>query len=118
MAFLRTKSHGTSSLQFIGINQDPHSPPKAIPRHRRLPVFAKLAEGREIALERSLPHIHRDSPYYGKESRDAHDRQPERCWKALLLQPEQIFFENEWDIVRDHFDNSRSKKVLSIIQQK
>lgn len=42
----------------------------------------------------------------------------ERCWKALLLKPGIDHDVNEWELVRDHFEKSRSNKVLSIIQSK
>ena len=47
--------------------------------------------------------------------------QQERCWKAVLSPAEESECpggKDEWSIVRDHFANSRSKKVLTIIQQK
>jgi len=66
-----------------------------------------------------LPHIHGDSLYKDKENEgDVTDHQAERCWKALLMPPDQLGITNEWDLVREHFDKSRTKKVLSIIQQK
>jgi len=48
---------------------------------------------------------------------DGDEDQRERCWKALLLK-EDDKEPNEWDLVREHFEKSRSKKVLSIIQSK
>lgn len=84
-----------------------------LPFHsRRLPVFEQLAQGLSFKPELSedLPHIlsSRVSPNPPKDSNN------DRCWKALLLDSEE---DSEWIIVRTHFENSRSKKVLSIIQQ-
>ena len=45
--------------------------------------------------------------------------QSERCWRALLLKDadaEQAAT-NEWEIVLEHFQKSRSRRVLTIIQQ-
>jgi len=86
--------------------------------------------GQEIAADRSLPRLR---PLYQArnaylKSRGIHhlgvagnqgDDQKQRCWKALLLKPEEDDADvNEWDLVRGHFEKSRSKKVLSIIQSK
>ena len=46
---------------------------------------------------------------------DGHES--ERCWKALLLKPKHLFETNEWEAVHEHFVNSRSTRVLSILQQ-
>lgn len=73
----------------------------------------------EISEDRSLPHIRSGSLYKGDENNGrAVNLQSERCWKALLLPPNQLGSANEWDMVKEHFDKSRTKKVLSIIQQK
>lgn len=94
--------------------------PEAAPNYRRLSVFAHLAQGKEIAEDRSLPHIHRDSPYYQKQENlgIVPSLQSDRCWKALLLPRNGWGFVNDWDLVREHFENSRTQKVLSIVQQK
>lgn len=55
---------------------------------------------------------------------------PQRCWEALLLDTQEDLgdaavnensvqrpLKTEWDLVLDHFENSRCKKVLTIIQQ-
>ena len=105
-------------LQVISIEPHPSSP-KTSPAVRRLPIFSRLSCGEEIDEDRSLPHIHGDSFYKRKENDgQVPNRQSERCWKALLLHPDQLGFANEWDLVHEHFDKSRTKKVLSIIQQK
>ena len=108
--------------------------PAFVPR-RRLAIFQDLANGKEIDTEkRALPHIlkHRPTttPSTGKNSKSKakvvdkpSSRDHERCWKALLLLPENYpqgntaNTNNEWTIVRQHFSNSRSHKVLTILQQ-
>lgn len=112
--------------------------------NRRLPIFRQLAMGEELSSNRyvtlvaavnawnssrvllvksslslrclivycrSLPHIlsHKKDLEFGL-SKDS-----EQCWRSLLLEKERG--SSEWDMVREHFENSRSKKVLSIIQQ-
>jgi hypothetical protein len=84
---------------------------------RRLSIFARLGYGESINPDRSsLPHIRQD---YGQSSTtcDPLPRQSERCWRALLLKKDWQHAQNEWEIVREHFQNARSKKVLTIIQQ-
>jgi hypothetical protein len=88
----------------------------------QLPVFNLLRQGKALSENRYLPHILR-SPFQigernGNNSPDnLEDSQSERCWRALLLHTPQYEGPNEWEIVREHFENSRSKKVLTIIQQ-
>ena len=87
---------------------------------RRLAVFQKLANGLPIDLDRTPPLISKSLPSAMLRSKptDDYERQKERCWRALLLAELDHGEMNEWDHVREHFDKSRSKKVLSIIQQK
>lgn len=91
-------------------------------QNHRLAVFETLAGGAPIAHDRSLPHIlkHRAFPYVLVTCKNATldiSRQQERCWKSLLLLPESKEEQSEWEIVRDHFVNSHTKKILNIIQK-
>ena len=92
-------------------------------RTKRLSVFECLSQGKPICENRLLPHIIKDRAVLDKSSNKdsgittTYSSQQERCWMALLLHPTSPLEQNEWEIVREHFENSRSKKVLSIIQQ-
>lgn len=82
--------------------------------YRRLPIFAKLGYGEAISPNRSLPHI--TGTY--TEAKPLSHRQSERCWRALLLREKSKHqCQNEWEIVYDHFQRSRSQKTLAIVQQ-
>lgn len=95
--------------------------------HCRLSIFEKLAEGLKVCPNRSLPHISRSFPEALSRDKERKskpiksdqvpDRQSEQCWKALLLKESHTFGSNEWQIVREHFQNARCKKVLNIIQK-
>ena len=84
---------------------------------KRLTTFVLLAEGISVddgtsSHSKILPHI------LGQKAPDLTEpsccsRESYRCWKALLG----FHGANEWDVVREHFEKSRSMKVLSIIQQ-
>lgn len=89
-----------------------------------LKIFAKLASGEEIDPDRNLPHISHPNfvttSCIKKTKREMSKnarRQSEQCWKALLLKNEDTHSVNAWDMVREHFQNARCKKVLTIIQK-
>jgi hypothetical protein len=84
------------------------------PNSTRLSIFARLGNGEPISKNRSLPRITKGA----KQPKTASlERQSERCWRSLLLKQENKHQGgNEWKIVQEHFQNSRSKKVLNIIQ--
>jgi hypothetical protein len=116
---------------YLSSEMEPFNGSAEITRHR-LPIFELLGSGKGIQeTDRSLPHIHGSYKITEtkKASSDSNDDK-ERCWKSLLLEPTPetgilVSYTNEtlgilrteWDIVLDHFVNSRSQKVLSIIQQ-
>lgn len=79
----------------------------------RLPILARLGHGEPISLDRSLPQITKGTKHSKTSSLD---RQSERCWRALLLRQDNKHHGNEWNIVEEHFQKSRSKKTLRIIQ--
>ena len=84
---------------------------------KRLTIFEQLARGDPVSNDRSNPHIIFDR-VVSSTTMEPPLRQSERCWQALLLKQADIHqANNEWEVVREHFQNSRSKKVLSIIQQ-
>jgi hypothetical protein len=83
----------------------------------RLRVFQLLAAGLTLASDRSLPLICDRHKYKDLRSRNT-SGDKERCWRAILLKPETEGDSSEWDLVRDHFENSRSNRVLNIIQSK
>jgi hypothetical protein len=87
----------------------------AMPNRRRLPIFARLGYGKPVSHNRSLPHIVQSRVTTSTD--EYAPRESERCWRALLIKQERHHSQNEWEIVRDHFQNARCKKVLSIIQQ-
>lgn len=153
-------------LQFSSSDENAAPPPRPRPndvprnsreqqqeppfRRRRLPIFAKLADGEEVCLDQSLPHIlkqynsstnsntaattPRPSLQNRKNTNNNKDddkvslvdpsHQSELCWKALMLEENKkkkknplCSSKNEWEIVRDHFQNARCKKVLTILQK-
>lgn len=77
----------------------------------RLQPFVDLSMGLELSDDRRLPKILENN--FVEDGRPHH--QQERCWKSLLLSDVDCG-NNEWNLVREHFEHSRSKKVLSIIQ--
>jgi hypothetical protein len=88
-------------------------------KRRRLRTFEQLAEGKSLSWDSDLPHIVSAARTKLSSVDEAQlVRQSERCWKALLLNQTQSHgSNNEWDIVLEHFQNARCKKVLTIIQQ-
>ena len=100
-------------------SQDVGLGPQSGRSKRRLPIFVNLARGWPAGMNRSLPHILRSRMHLSPEEDDVSlRRQSERCWQALFLKQGGIHqSNNEWEIVRHHFDKSRSKKTLKIIQK-
>ena len=96
---------------------------QTIQNPKRLSVFDSLCQGIPLCENRRLPHILNDCPFQNDNPKgnasvpSTYGMQQERCWKSLLLHTDSSYEANEWEIVRDHFENSRCKKVLSIIQQ-
>ncbi|CAB9516475.1 zinc finger protein 36, C3H1 type-like [Seminavis robusta] len=79
----------------------------------RLPIFCALSRGQKICPNRTLPHILNK---YSSCRPLPEDETSEQCWRSLLLDDEGQH--NMWEVVREHFERSRSNKVLKILQQK
>jgi hypothetical protein len=106
--------------------EDPQARPEKEPpltvshtKRRRLQTFKQLAEGKSLSWNLDLPHIVSSAHTKLSSSvEEAQLRQSECCWKSLLLNQNESHGSNdEWDIVLEHFQNARCKKVLTIIQQ-
>lgn len=82
----------------------------------RLLIFRRLAASIPIGPGRNLPHIHGRKKKTGQPALQTKKAVSESCWQSLLLAQDNEI-SNEWSIVHDHFERSRSKKVLSILQQ-
>lgn len=103
---------------FVSNCSDENTPPS----DGRLPIFVKLANGEEICPDRNLPHIASSSSWdcsaNHRKAKHTPSRQSELCWKALMLKNEdKLSCKNEWETVREHFQNARCKKVLNILQK-
>jgi hypothetical protein len=73
-------------------------------------LFRRLRQGISVDQHGTgVPHIivHRAYPLQSK------CRDQVQCWEALLLESQK---DDVWEIVRDHFEKSRSRKVLSMVQ--
>lgn len=96
--------------------------PDIPPQKCRLSCFKELSKGHSLAVpgtniplprldyfdrNQALPPSPHHVVAYAKE----------QCWRSLLLQPDPET-SSDWDMIREHFMKSRSKKVLSIIQKK
>jgi hypothetical protein len=84
----------------------------------RLKVFKRLSESSSLPCDEeanALPHITDTND--GFQETGTHALQSRRCWRSLLLKPTSFNECSEWQIVQEHFQNSRSRKVLSILQQ-
>ena len=101
------------SHRFVTIQKESyHKKTNTTSTHKRLRIFEQLAEGEPICYDRSLPRL---EPF--SETPDAATiRLQKRCWQALLLPDSELCGTNDWSIVREHFEKSRSKKVLTILQ--
>ena len=113
---LQTASSSAAAAPSRGFNKQKEESPD----RKRLPIFLQLGCGQPINQNRSLPHI--TTKLFNSlrsESDHSFDRQSERCWRALLLkQEEKHQAGNEWNIVKERFQNAnaRVKKVLGIVQ--
>jgi hypothetical protein len=88
----------------------------------RLSIFVRLSRGEFVCPDRALPHITASDRYNKMDpsrlKATQYSSQSERCWRSLLLKLQKPDESSEWNIVMDHFQNfSRSKKVLTILQQ-
>ena len=96
---------------------EPENYPTEEKDRKRLAIFEQLAQGDPVSEDRSNPHLIFSRVVLSTTEAPTH-RQSERCWQALLLKQTGVYqANNEWEVVRGHFQNSRSKKVLSILQQ-
>lgn len=118
-----TESHGvrpesqTIWCSYVSQVQDstPLPDTSAPDENKGLAVFRKLRHDLPLSENRSLPHI--TKRYSWHKGPDGLNDNAERCWKSLLLQSSPGE-RSEWEIVKQHFESSRSRKTLTILQGK
>jgi hypothetical protein len=108
-SFEDTESHAKRIWNSFVVTFDETTDKTSEPKRVQSSIFRRLAQGISVDKDcTGIPHIcaHRAFPLQIK------CRDQVQCWEALLLQNQN----DVWKIVRDHFEKSRSRKVLSMVQ--
>lgn len=91
----------------------------------RLQIFSRISL-KPDSPKAGLPHIKGTNHHTTTQTSSSLQRrsqegrwtaQSHRCWQSLLLESSELKGNNEWAIVKRHFENARSRKVLTILQQ-
>lgn len=115
-SFVSAEFQGKSSLFIIQVEERVLLNVR-LTSSKRLRPFLQLAQGKPLSLDRRSPHILKHDRTT-EENHPSHSQDQDRCWKSLLLTSGKSIENSEWELVEQHFKNSRSNKVLNIIQDK